>query len=145
MGKTMSCRYYAPLFMYLQTALGQPEDIARKIAEDICESIGSVERDREYLKALARDYALKTNYERLLNETRQNIRDLYEQTEDKYCDGCSDLKITPPHYGPTTCDMNSWRDLFKCNCSQYNMVWLHGKKTNVPRIIYCILDCGKEG
>lgn len=80
------------------------------------------------------------NREELRYETKCKVRELFDQMEDKYCDGCSELSIEPPFRGVTSCDINPWRDNYKIKCRMLTMVWTSSTDKKVQRCLECIVS-----
>lgn len=77
-------------------------------------------------------------------EIKYKIREFLELVDDKYCDGCYFLHVEPPRKGATGCDINPWRDEFKCKCTDFNMMWLSGRNDKIPRCLECVLSESKQ-
>jgi hypothetical protein len=77
-------------------------------------------------------------------DLKWKIREFIDSVDDKYCDGCYFLNIDPPFRGATSCDVNAWRDNYKCRCDNFNMMWLNGRKDNIPRCLECFITDSKE-
>lgn len=81
------------------------------------------------------------NYSRYNMPDRSDRKKFVDEiyTDKLYCDDCCYLKIHQPYKGPTTCDINPWRDSYKCECEALEEVRLYSKSKNIPRSLMCLL------
>lgn len=65
------------------------------------------------------------------------VKEIY--ADKLFCDGCIYLKIHRPYRGPGPCDINLWRDSYKCKCEVLGEMRLCNKPENIPRSLICLL------